>query len=76
MCAGPAGLTGNKAQFILQGKAVDLVDHPVNFKRQRLADGFHPVVKFSKGLPAFNHSALACHRKPPLLKAIQRAAVR
>ena len=42
---GPARLAADKAQLLLPGEAIDLVDHAVNIKRQAVAQGRHLLVK-------------------------------
>ena len=72
---GPARLAADKAQLLLPGEAIDLVDHAVNIKRQAVAQGGHLLVKSHQPLRALHHGAVLAYGQAHVLKGIEHAAL-
>ena len=73
---GPARFAADKAQLLLQGKAVDLVDHAIDIKRQAVAQRGYFFVKCHQPLRSARHFAMRRYGQPHGLERIQHVALR
>ena len=76
VCHGPTRLARDKAQLLLQGAAIDFVDHPVDVVGQLIARLAHALVVGHQLGCAVGNSHLFGHRKPPALQGLQHGVVR
>jgi hypothetical protein len=61
----PAWLAADKTKALLQGQAVDLVDHAVNVKGQLVPQGTDALVIRYQFRSALRNIYLGCDRKTP-----------
>ena len=72
---GPARLTANEPELILQGERIDLVYDAVDIVGKRVAQGFNFRMKSDQRLRAERHPAMAAHRKAESLEGVEHFAV-
>ena len=67
----PTRFAADHAEQALLVDAVDLVDHPIDVKRQLVAQACNVLVKLHQALCPSDCLGFFCHRKTPSFQALQ-----